>query len=300
MFSTMRASLLSFVRAVVIVAAVFRANIWDMIASCNWSRLAFVAVLIVVPSGSQTPPPPPSPPPNRQNAPMVRGGYPGPQVRIPGIFMTPVANAPFSATVKILSHQPLPDGTEHVVTSVDHVARTSSGVIYNERRALVPVGFKDEPRLLGALIYDPNDRLSISLEPMSRLARERTLDHPPVATPGPTAPGPKIPGTVETDLGTQDMNGVELRGLRRERTIPANLSGTGKPITITDDYWYSPALSVYLIIRHDDPRTGEQMVAVTDIDRHEPNGALFVVPEGYKVVDETPPPPVTNAPGKAN
>jgi len=269
------------------------------IPSSDKFRSLAITLLIASAASAQQSGPPQRPAQNGQNAPMVRGGYPGPQIRIPGIFMTPVANAPFSATVKILSHQPLPDGTEHVVTSVDHVARTSSGIIYNERRAIVPVGYKDEPVLLGALIYNPNDRLSISLEPMSRLAKERTLDHPPVATPGPTAPGPKIPGTVETDLGTQTMNDVELRGLRRERTIPANLSGTGKPLTITDDYWYSPALSVYLIIRHDDPRTGEQMVAVTDIDRHEPNGALFVVPDGYKVVDETPPPP-PSSPGRTN
>ena len=46
---------------------------------------------------------------------------------------------------------------------------------------------------------------------------------------------------------------------------------------------------MYLIIRHDDPRTGEQMVAVSEIDPHEPDARLFVVPEEYKVVDETPP-----------
>ena len=225
-----------------------------------------------------------------QTGPIVRQGYAGPQVRIPGIFVTPMPNAPFTATVNIVSHQKLPDGTEHIVTSMDRVARTSSGIIYNERRQLLPAGQKQEPRLLGVLIYNPSNRLSISLDPMSHLARERILDHPPVATPGPTSPGPKMPGTTETDLGSQNMNGVELTGLRRERTIPAEMSGTGKPVVVTDDYWYAPALYVYLIIRHDDPRTGEQMVAVSEIDRHEPDASLFAVPAEYKVVDETPPP----------
>lgn len=224
-----------------------------------------------------------------QSGPIVRQGYAGPQVQIPGIFVTPMPNAPFSATVNIVSHQKLPDGTEHVVTSTDHVARTSSGIIYNERRQLLPAGQTQEPRLLGALIYNPSNRLSISLDPMSHLARERILDHPPSTTPGPTAPGPKMPGTVETDLGSQSMNGVELTGLRRERTIPAEASGTGKPIVITDDFWYAPQLFVYLIIRHDDPRTGEQMVAVSQVDRHEPDATIFAVPADYKVVDETPP-----------
>ena len=71
-----------------------------------------------------------------------------------------------------------------------------------------------------------------------------------------------------------------------------DVSGTGKPVVITDDYWYAPQLFVYLMIRHDDPRTGEQMVAVSEIDRRDPDSTLFNVPPEYKVVDETPPPPV--------
>jgi hypothetical protein len=223
-----------------------------------------------------------------QAGPMVRD-YAGPQVRIPGIFVTPIPNAPFSATVNIVSHQRLTDGTEHVVTTVNHIARASSGIIYNERRRLVPVGFQGEPMLLEGHIYNPSDHRSIFLEPPTRLARESILPRPPAQIPGPTAPGPKLPGTVETDLGAQNLNGVELRGLRRERTIPAERSGTGQPVVITDDYWYSPDLFVYLIIRHDNPRTGEQIVAVSEIDRHEPDGTRFVVPQDYKVVDETPP-----------
>ena len=75
------------------------------------------------------------------------------------------------------------------------------------------------------------------------------------------------------------MNGVVLHGLRRERTLGADRSGTGKSLMITDDYWYAPVLSVYLIIRHDDPRTGEQLVAVTEIDRTEPDAVRFRVPD---------------------
>ena len=250
----------------------------------SFTIAAMLGVLAGV--GAQQPQNPQRP---AQNAPMVRLGYAGPQIRIPGIFVTPMANAPFTATVNIVSHQKLPDGTEHVVTTINHVARTSSGIIYNERRQLVPVGFRGVPRLISGHIYNPSNHLNVYLDPMTHLARESILPGPPAITPGPTAPGPKMPGTVETDLGTQNMNGVELTGLRRERTIPAEASGTGKPIIITDDFWYAPQLFVYLIIRHDDPRTGEQMVAVSGVDRHEPEATMFAVPPEYKVVDETPP-----------
>jgi len=222
------------------------------------------------------------------NQPMPRD-YPGVQSRIGGIFVTPVPNFPFTADVEIVSHIKTTDGGEHIVTTTEHIARASSGRIYNERRMFVPADFKGTPRLLGFLIYDPSSRLSIRVDPMQHLAREVTL-RAPLETPSASlAPQqqPKLPGVTETDLGSQQMNGLELRGIRKQRTIPAEMSGTGKPIVITDDYWYSPDLAIYMTIRHDDPRTGEQLVAVTHVQRTEPPAETFVVPPEYKVVDET-------------
>jgi hypothetical protein len=227
-----------------------------------------------------------------QNAeqPMPRD-YRGVQTRIGGIFVTPIANAPFSADVEIVSHIRLPDGSEHVVTTINHIARMSSGRIYNERRRMVPAGYKGTPRLLSALIYDPSSRQSIFMNPYLHLAREVTLRAPETA-PGaqrPPAQQPKLPGVTESDLGTQMLDGVELQGIRKQRTVSAEMSGTGKPVVITDDYWYSPDLAIYMTIRHDDPRTGEQLVAVTHVERAEPPAEMFIVPPEYKVVDETTP-----------
>jgi hypothetical protein len=55
-------------------------------------------------------------------------------------------------------------------------------------------------------------------------------------------------------------------------------------------YWYSPDLSVYLIVQHDDPRTGEQIVAVKDVERADPDVSAFAVPARYRIVDENPAP----------
>jgi hypothetical protein len=256
--------------------------------------------------------------------------YAGPQVRIPGVFVTPVPNAPFTAEVEIISHQKLPNGTENIRTTTNHIARNSAGMIYNERRMLVPVTFKGEPRLLSAHVYNPANRLNIFYEPATLLAREMILRpavaarqmpiKPPVPSigdpwsgmgsanafnqvpaGGPTSnpaaatainnPGmPPQPQITETDLGEQTIDGTILHGTRKQRTLPAEMSGTGKPITITTEYWYSPDLSVYLIVRNEDPRTGEQIVAVKHIERQEPPNTQFLVPDNYKVVDETPPP----------
>lgn len=222
--------------------------------------------------------------------------YPGVDVVVPGIFLTPVPNAPFSGGVEILSHEKLPDGTEHIVTARNHLARSSSGRIYQERHPLAAAALLGKTGILAEHIYDPSSRQSIWIIPTRHLARELTL-RAPEAIPASALPPsdqlssnqPKLAGLTRTDLGLQLMNGLQLHGVRKERTVPASVSGTGQPVVITDEYWYAEALSIYVIIRHNDPRTGEQLVAVTNVQRVEPPAEQFLVPPDYKVVDETTP-----------
>ncbi|MGI4827555.1 MAG: hypothetical protein ACRYFU_05090 [Janthinobacterium lividum] len=226
-----------------------------------------------------------------QTLPSAPRGYRGIQVHVEGVFITPVPNAPFTATVEIVSHQKLADGTEHIVMTRNYIARSSSGRIRNERRKLVATGYKGEPRLLLVHLYDPSSRLSIFLDPATRLARETLLSKPLAAPAEQRAPAaPEKSAGTETDLGTQMLDSVSLQGTRKTRVIPAELSGTGQAVQITDEYWYSPDLSMYMIIKHNDPRTGEQIVAVSAVQRREPTAEEMAVPADYKVVDETPPP----------
>jgi hypothetical protein len=226
-----------------------------------------------------------------QNQQQMPRDYRGVQTIVPGIFVTPVPNAPFSAVVEILSHENLPDGSVNTLTTTAHIARSSSGRIYNERRQLVPTNFRGEPPLLSAHIYDPSSRLNIFYNPFQRIARESVLPKPPVAPPN-TVPGrtpANNPYFKQEEIGTQPLSGLTLTGIRKIHTIPAAISGTGKDVVIVDEYWYSPDLSVYMIIKHNDPRTGEQIVAVTDVKRQEPEASVFAVPPTYKIVDENPP-----------
>ena len=205
---------------------------------------------------------------------------------VPGVFVTPVPNAPFTATVDILSHNKLPDGTDHIVTTKNHIARASSGRIYNERRQLVSSSFKGEPRLLSAHVYDPSSRLNIFWDPMTHIARETVQPERPGAG---QVPAPAKAGVQDQSLGTQNFQGLTLTGTRKIHVIPADRSGTGQEVSIFDDYWYSADLSIYVMLQHSDPRTGDQIVSVTGIQRTEPDAIVFAVPAEYKVVDETPP-----------
>ena len=246
-------------------------------------RLAFLCLILASAAHAQQPAAQPTPhPPD----------YPGVRVFIPGVFVTPVPGAPFSGTVEILSRQFMPDGSTLTRRTINHIARNSAGVIHNERRRLQVPNSEDEPTLVSEHIFDPTTRLSTFLNPETRIARQMMLPKPPEApensTPE-TALAPENAKNLQTrDLGTQTVAGLILKGTRKQRTVPADRSGTGEEVTITDDYWYSEDLKIYLVLKHNDPRTGEQIVGIVNSERKEPDPKLFQIPVGYKVADETP------------
>jgi hypothetical protein len=205
--------------------------------------------------------------------------YRGVNVRIDGVFVTPVPSVPFSAVVELESSQVLPDGSTDEKKTFNNIARDAAGRIYNERRSMTPASFNGTPRILMMHIYDPESRLNTFLDPSTHIARQSVFNKPMVDPAS---------GSQGEDLGSDMMENVEVHGTRKSRTIPAEFSGTGQAIVITDEYWYSADLHLNMLVKHNDPRTGEQTVTVTHLNRSEPDEARFQIPASYKVVDETP------------
>jgi len=85
------------------------------------------------------------------------------------------------------------------------------------------------------------------------------------------------------DLGTQTINGVSAQGTRYTRTIPAGQIGNEKPITIVSETWYSPDLQMLVMSKRSDPRFGDTTYLLTNIQRGEPDAALFQVPSDYTI-----------------
>jgi len=217
--------------------------------------------------------------------------YRGVAMFVDGIFVTPVPGAPLTAIVELQSTQMLADGSTEVRKSVANVARDSQGRIHNERRQLVGPSFTGNPQLLSIHIFDPETRLNTFLNPSTHIARQTTWSAPaPLVERKPSSPVSVRKSSLvdEEDLGTEIMEGVLVHGIRKTRTVPATASGTGKAVVVADEYWYSDELHLNVLVKHDDPRSGQQTVTLTHVDRSEPDQAMFQVPAGYKVVDENP------------
>ena len=99
-------------------------------------------------------------------------------------------------------------------------------------------------------------------------------------------------GTGDEGRGPGQERDVWGRGVLQTKVVapPAGSKSEdwGKTLTVQDQYWYSEELHLNMLMKHDDPRTGSQIVSVTQVTRTEPDAKLFEVPVGYKLVDESP------------
>jgi hypothetical protein len=99
----------------------------------------------------------------------------------------------------------------------------------------------------------------------------------------------KIREPKHEDLGKQTIDGVEVEGQRETITIPAGEIGNEQPIQIISESWYSPELQVTVMTRHSDPRMGETVYKLTNINRAEPAHSLFEVPSDYTIKETVEP-----------
>jgi hypothetical protein len=96
---------------------------------------------------------------------------------------------------------------------------------------------------------------------------------------------PGHPAPEQKSLGTQTIEGVEATGTQSTVTIPAGAIGNEQAIKIVSEQWYSPALQVVVLSKRSDPRSGEMIYRLTQLDRSEPAPALFQVPSDYTIKD---------------
>jgi hypothetical protein len=234
-----------------------------------------------------------APPPGPPGPPMMEAmGFEGFQAGPGG---KTVAGAPFSATFSTQTTQSLSDGNQIQRSTTGTLARDSQGRTRRDMTlpAIGPwaaASGKTPPHVV--FINDPVAAASYILQPDAKIARKMPMRQHGGNTGGAAAQSrtsnasPRFPGSqdiVTTSLGTQTLNGVTAEGTRYTRTIPAGAIGNQNPIVITTERWYSPDLQTVVMTKRSDPRMGETVTQLTNIQRTEPDAALFQVPSDYTV-----------------
>ena len=233
------------------------------------------------------------PPPHGHGGPPPMHGPGGPPPdSFGGIEGRTVAGAPFSAQVVSTSTQTLADGS-HIARNVNAaVARDGQGRTYRMQtmNSLGPVPTGGSKTVI--FVRDPVAHTSHVISPDTKTDM---LSHMPQhprgprgdnngATPQSAGPRPENrpqrahnDETVET-LSPQMVEGVWAEGKRITRTIPAGSIGNDKELKVVSETWYSKDLQMVVMSKHTDPRMGESTFRVTNIQRAEPDAALFQAP----------------------
>lgn len=203
---------------------------------------------------------------------------------------------PYTADEVTVTTQTLADGTKITHKRLVKLYRDSQGRLRREwfKAEAESVGQGDSPQLVE--INDPVAGAHYNLNPGDRTAQKREIRRPTPSTAhrlaaasGNLPPAPPVAArpTVE-DLGTQVIEGLEARGERITRTIPAGAEGNDQPMQITYERWYWPKARLVLLSITNDPRYGEIMLRLTNLVLDEPPADLFQIPPDYTIVELQP------------
>lgn len=230
-----------------------------------------------------------------------------------------VKNQPYQAQAVTEVKQTLADGSHIMQTTTATVARDSDGrsVRIQKLGAMGPWKSASTSSQANAhtltTIFDPVAQTHIDYSSESKVARSLPI-LPPLARgetngshgfavfayggPGAGGPGPvttfdfktrtgsaeALSADIKTEpLGEKAIDGISVTGTRTTNTIPAGTIGNDKDLVVTRETWYSPDLKLVMQSTQTDPRFGETTYSLTNIQRSEPDPALFQVPAGYTV-----------------
>jgi hypothetical protein len=214
-----------------------------------------------------------------------------------------VTGAPFSAVAVSETTQTLVDGNHISRTTQTNLFRDGQGRFRKEvtlpaigplATAGQPKSFVmiDDPVANAHFILHPEDKTAEKMERGFAMMKGGAMDGEMKGSMKDAMKGKfeahlqeKIAdGTLQKDdLGTQTIAGVSAQGTRITRTIPAGQIGNERPITIVSEHWYSNDLQMVVMSKRSDPRFGDTTYTLTNIQRSEPDAALFAVPSDFTV-----------------
>lgn len=179
---------------------------------------------------------------------------------------SPVTGQPYSAIQTVTIRRLLQDGDEFTRQTVTRLYRDGAGRM--RRDTLDSEGELDHSLITdvdGATVFLDHKNQLVSVGGTRRQAavdRGEELQRPEGAEP----------------LGERDIEGVAATGFATKRQVGRE----GENLEVTTETWVSKDLNMTLYRKHSDPRFGDSTVEITEIDRREPDPALFDVPRDYQ------------------
>lgn len=207
----------------------------------------------------------------------------------------------FSGVETAERHQVLMDGTH-----IDRVAhpekywRDSAG----DTRAEIPLFSYETPVTRGfpeiVVIFNVAESCEYVLDPDKHVAHRFPVKEtvPPKSTVTPVNEANRVNlyhldnvhQTVKTEeLGTDVVEGLLAQGRRTTITKDAGFENTDQASEIVVERWTSVDLQLEILYKTADIHSTDNIRKLTNVNRAEPDAALFHVPPGYTVVDETGP-----------
>jgi hypothetical protein len=193
--------------------------------------------------------------------------------------VSPRTGCPFSAVIEITRSQTLADGTHVQVKNKTLVYRDSLGRVRFDNYAPA----QEAPGFVQ--IFDPVEGVQYFIRPQFATASRSKWTGPPPSLRVGSTPPPALKPIVER-LESQQMEGLLATGTRITRTISADAEGNDRALTIVSEIWSSSDMGITLLEKNSDPRSGDVEKRMTDLERTEPDVALFHVPPDYTITDQ--------------
>ena len=217
-----------------------------------------------------------------------------------------VKGAPFSAQVSLETSQTLANGV--------HVANKRTGSLYRDsegrtRQEFLRDGAPENVQIndrVGGVLYNLNmfrhtfGKVNVSTLAVNRELEERKREREHsereheereqmerAKTIGVAHSEKSLePSRRVESLGVQNYEGVAAEVTRFTVTIPAGMQGNDKAFDIVTERWYSSELNLLVMAKRTDPRTGEMIYRLSNINRSEPSASLFEPPSDFNVSEE--------------
>lgn len=208
---------------------------------------------------------------------------------VEGLTIPQIPNAPFRGQLQVELTRPLTGGATLRAHFYNIVARDTLGRVHQERRSIVPLGSNEESTLNLITLFDTPRRARYSCDVPTRICKitnfrplVQIVDEPE----GESHDGKSY--LTREKKGIEVLNNESVERTLETRTIYAGAEGNDRPMISTREFWYQPELEVNVAVRRVCACGTTQDLKLGDLQRGEPDPALFVPPAGYTLIDLRP------------